>query len=81
MVSISVSVPEELRQRMEKHPDINWSAVARKAFEDHVEKIEFFKKLVSKSKLTEKDAKEIADKINENVGKRLLAKMKQKKRK
>ncbi len=30
MVSITLSVSEEIREMMKKHPEINWSALVRK---------------------------------------------------
>ena len=30
MVSITLSVPEEIREIMRKHPEINWSVLVRK---------------------------------------------------
>ncbi len=34
MSNITIRVPEELKARMERCKDINWSEVARKAFEE-----------------------------------------------
>ncbi|MBU0460015.1 MAG: hypothetical protein KKH52_00430 [Nanoarchaeota archaeon] len=68
MATLSVSVSDELRQKMNILDEVNWSAVARKAFEEKVKQIEILKKITSKSQLTEKDAKEISKKINESMG-------------
>lgn len=73
MGTLSVSVPDDLREQMIKLDEINWSAVARKAFEEKIKQIELFKKIVSKSKLTEKDAEEISAKISESMAKKFLA--------
>jgi metal-responsive CopG/Arc/MetJ family transcriptional regulator len=70
MGTLSVSVPDELKERMDKLDEINWSAVARKAFEQKIEQIEFLQKISKKSKLTEKDAEKISVKINENMAKK-----------
>lgn len=70
MGTISVSIPDDLRERMVAMEEVNWSAVARKAFEEKVKEVEFLKKIVQKSKLTEKDANEIASVINAKVAKR-----------
>lgn len=70
MATLSVAVPEELKEKMSELEEVNWSAVARKAFEEKVKEIEFVKKLASKSKLTEKDAQELSDKINKNMAKK-----------
>jgi len=34
MVNVTISVPEKLKQRMERFRHINWSEVARRAFEE-----------------------------------------------
>jgi Arc/MetJ-type ribon-helix-helix transcriptional regulator len=36
MANVTVSVPEELKKKMERAPSVNWSEVARKAFEEAV---------------------------------------------
>ena len=70
MGTVSVSVPDELKERIASLEEINWSAVARRAFEEKVREVEFLRKIASKSKLTEKDADEIANKINRGMAKR-----------
>ena len=64
MTTLSVSVSNELRKRMFQMEEVNWSAVARKAFEQKIKEIELFRKIVGKSRLTEKDAVEISSKIS-----------------
>tara|TARA_Y100000034_G_scaffold84885_1_gene101829 strand:+ start:298 stop:522 length:225 start_codon:yes stop_codon:yes gene_type:complete len=70
MATLSVSVSDELREKMTLIDEVNWSAVARKAFEEKVKQIEILKKIATKSQLTEKDAREISKKINEDMGKK-----------
>ena len=36
MANVAVSVPEDLKKRMENLSGVNWSSVARKAFEETV---------------------------------------------
>lgn len=67
MATLSVSVPDNLRQKITELEEINWSAVARKAFEEKVEQVEFMRKIASKSKLTKRDAEEIVKKINKSM--------------
>jgi predicted transcriptional regulator len=38
MANVTVSVPEELKKRMEHMKAVNWSEVARQAFEDTVKR-------------------------------------------
>ena len=70
MGTISVSVEDEMKGRMAELDEINWSAVARKAFADKLKEVEILKRLASKSKLTAKDANEISRKINESMAKK-----------
>ena len=64
MPSITVNVDDDLKDRMEKHPEINWSEVTRQAIQKKVETLEVMDELTSDSELTESDVAEIADKIN-----------------
>ena len=73
MTTLSVSVPDNLKSKMDKFDEVNWSAVARKAFEEKVNQIDLLKKLVKKSKLTEKDAEEISRKINKSMAKKFMS--------
>ena len=56
---------------MEAHPEINWSEVARNAFEEKVDDLEMMERLSSGSELTEEDVDELAELIDSNVTKRL----------
>lgn len=71
MKNITLTVPDELKEELSKHKEVNWSAVIRKALEEHLRKIEIVEKIVSKSKLTQKDADEIARKIKRDAAKEL----------
>lgn len=50
MGTVSVSVPDDLRECMIELEEINWSAVARKAFEDKIKEVEFLKSMAKKFK-------------------------------
>ncbi len=47
---VSVSVPDELRQKMNALDQINWSAVARKAFEEKMKEMALLKKIQQSEK-------------------------------
>jgi predicted transcriptional regulator len=66
MPSITVNVDDDLKARMENHPEINWSEVTRQAIQEKIEALEVMDELTSESDLTEGDVQEIADKINES---------------
>ncbi len=66
MPTITVNVDDDLKDRMEKHPEINWSEVTRQAIQEKIETLEVMDELTSGSELTESDVAEIADRINES---------------
>ncbi|TMT77983.1 hypothetical protein E2L06_18640 [Haloterrigena sp. H1] len=71
MPSITVNVDDDLKDRMENHPEINWSEVTRQAIQEKIEALEMMDELTSESQLTERDVLEIANKINEQGRKRV----------
>ena len=74
MEHLTISIPEELKKKMDLLKVINWSEVAREAFAKRVELTEGyerFNELVSKSKLSEKDAEALAKSVNKSMHERL----------
>ncbi|MFY4816110.1 hypothetical protein [Halorubrum distributum] len=71
MPSITVNVDDDLKDQMERHPEINWSEVTRQAIQEKIEALEVMDELTSGSELTESDVADIADKINESARKRV----------
>ena len=69
MVNITLAIPEDLKQELQKHKEVNWSAVIRRALLEHLKKIEIAEAIAQKSKLTQKDADEIARKIKREMAK------------
>ncbi|MFH0860887.1 MAG: hypothetical protein V1921_06765 [Candidatus Altiarchaeota archaeon] len=72
MVSLTLSVPLELKQKMDKFPEMNWSAVARRAIAEKITALDFMDRMLSKSELTEEDALTLGRKVNKAVAKRYL---------
>ena len=71
MVSITLSVPEDLKHEMDEFQEMNWSAIARDAIKTKVSQLRILKSITAKSKLTEKDALELGRKINKSLHARL----------
>jgi hypothetical protein len=67
MPTITVNVDEALKERMERHPEINWSEVTRQAIRGKIEKLELLDELTVESELTEADVSEIAARIDERA--------------
>lgn len=70
MTNMTLAVPEDLHIIMQKHKEIKWSEIARRALWDHARKMEMMDKLLSKSRLTEEDADKIGHKIKHEIAKR-----------
>jgi len=64
MVTMTLAVPNELRHKMESFPEINWSEVARQAFNQKISDLEFLKEFKSKSTFTEEDALKLGAKVS-----------------
>ncbi|MFH1132906.1 MAG: hypothetical protein V1735_00280 [Nanoarchaeota archaeon] len=67
MPTVTLSVTEDLKGKMDQFDYINWSAVAREAIKERIEQLSALKKIVSKSKLTEADVEELGRKISEGM--------------
>ena len=71
MVNVTLSIPNELKQKMDLLAEINWSAVAREAFDEKVKDMEFIKKFRAKSTLTEADALRLGKEVSKSLSNRL----------
>ncbi len=74
MVSITLSVPEDLKHKMDQFKDINWSAVAREAVKKKINLLEQFREFTKDSTFTEEDALRLGREVNKRVAKRFLSK-------
>ena len=70
MSKISVRVPDDLKKSMEERSEMNWSEVARKAFEKELKKLELADSIASKSELTAEDVEEIGEKVKKGIAER-----------
>lgn len=71
MTNITLAIPDELKKELQIHEEVNWSAVIRKALKEHLERIKIAEAIATKSKLTQKDADEIASIVNSNAARKL----------
>jgi predicted CopG family antitoxin len=71
MANLTLSVSDDLYEKMKKHTELKWSDIARIAFEKKLLELELVEKLLKNSQLTEKDAEIIGHKIKTKIRKRL----------
>jgi hypothetical protein len=70
MVNMTLSVPSDLRSRMDSFSEINWSAVAREAFDEKVHDLELVRKFKAKSTMTENDALKLGRELSKQLDKK-----------
>jgi hypothetical protein len=70
MVSITLSVPLDLKKNMDHFSDINWSAVAREAIKKKLIMLDKFNQFTKDSEFNEADALDFGRKVSLNAAKR-----------
>lgn len=67
MANVTISMPEDLREEMRRHDEVNWSAVMRKAVQEHLRKLAIADAIAGKSELTEDDIEELDELVKEGL--------------
>lgn len=70
MVSMTLSVPEDLKREMDRFPEINWSAVARAAIQKKIRLLDEMNKLLADSEFTEEDALAFGKKVTKKAARK-----------
>jgi hypothetical protein len=73
MASVTFALPDNVKAEMKRLNWINWSELARLEILERLkqeQEIEEFRRIVSKSKLTEKQAQKLAEEVNRSLAKR-----------
>ncbi len=73
MVSITLSVSEDLKKRMERHPEVTWSEVVRSVIRQQLDELDEAERIAGASRLSAKDIAELAAAIDEGVSLRWKA--------
>lgn len=51
MATFTVSIPEELKKEIDKHPEINWPEYLKKKFMERIIEFQKFEKLKNQGKI------------------------------
>ena len=70
MVSLTLSISQDLKNDMDRFPEMNWSQVARKAIIDKVDILKNLDKLAEKSNISEKDAIDLGRMLKRSAAKK-----------
>lgn len=79
MPNLTLAIPEEMKSQMDECKEINWSEVAREAIRQKLVQLNLFKSIVSKSKLTGKEALDLSIELGRKVNKSLHERCKKRK--
>ena len=74
MVSITLSVPPEIKQKMQQFPEMNWSGFVRKAIEEKTSELSWKEEMHKKLKQDDEFEQwcvEMGRKVNQGIAKRL----------
>ena len=77
MVSITLAVPEDIRQKMKKHADVNWSGFIREAIIERTKQMEWKENMLKQAK-QEQEVNDWAVKLQRSSRKGRLAALKKK---
>lgn len=70
MVSMTLSIPKDIKQHMDAFPEINWSEVAREAIKKKLTLLEQFREFTKNSTMTEEEALKLGDEVSKSAMKR-----------
>ena len=70
MTNLTLSIPDDLKAKMSRFPEINWSEVARQAIMEKTRVLGQMQQLLSRSTLTEQDALKIGREIKRRMWKK-----------
>ena len=73
MTTVTLSVPEDLKKQMDQFRELNWSEIARQAFKQRIQDIEFMRAFTAKSNITEEDALRWGRELNKKLAERYIS--------
>lgn len=71
MPRFTVEVDADLKRQMDNHPTVDWGETARHAIRERAQALELLDELTEDVELTESDATELADRIDEIARERI----------
>jgi len=69
MAELRIRIPEDLKRKIEKF-GVDWSPIIRRMIESETRNLAKIEEIISKSRMTEKDALELGKKINKLIAER-----------
>lgn len=76
MAEVVISIPEELKEDLMEVSGTDWSLAVNRLVRKELAKLLEIRSVVSKSKLTEADVRELSDKVDKALAERFLKSLK-----
>ena len=73
MPNMTLAIPNDLKEKMDQHKEINWSEVARESFLKRLKRDEAFNRfdeILKNSEMTDELASRLGDELKKKVAKR-----------
>lgn len=70
MPNMTIRVPDDLKQRLDEHPEINWSEVARQSMREYLHRLDVADEIASQSELSEDDAAALSEDVKQQIAER-----------
>jgi len=70
MSNLTIAVDDELKSMLARHPEMNWSEVARQAWKEKIRQLELLNEITAKSRASDADVGELARLIKNGIAKR-----------
>lgn len=67
MANLTLAIPDELKVKMNRFPEINWSEVARQAIAQKTQTLDHMQRLLGKSSLKEEETLALGREIKRRV--------------
>jgi hypothetical protein len=72
MTNMTLAFSDGTSERMKRYREIRWTEIARRAIEQRLNDLELMDRLASKSKLTQKDVRELTEKIKTSAASKYM---------
>ncbi len=69
MAELKIKIPEDLKMEMEKFC-VDWSLIIRRTIKREIQNLTEIERIISKSRLTDRDALELGEKISKSIAER-----------
>lgn len=67
MAELILTIPDEMMQKIEKYPELDWKSLAKKAIQRKIKDLEFYEYFTSQSTFSAEDGLALAKDVNKGM--------------